>query len=257
MFNVAQTFCRTHRVPSLVYLVIASLLTNVLWGAEPPLRGIILPFQDVDLTFPVPGIIAEVKVREGDVVRAGQALVRLDDRLEKLEVKKAEAVIEQARFENEAAAKLIAEDIGTRTEALAKRITLDLALNSLETSRAKEAQRTILSSIDGVVVRINKEVGESVLLNEVVARVARLDRVYAQFYISADEAALLRPGNDFRMKLTGSAQAGKFYSGKVALVDPVLDAESALVRVRVEVANDKGELKAGMRVEKAAPEQAP
>jgi len=257
MFNVAQIFCRTHRVPSLVCLVIAILLSNVSWGAEPPLKGIILPFQDVDLTFPVPGIIAEVKVREGDVVRAGQALVRLDDRLEKLDVKKAEVVIEQARFENEAAAKLIAEDIGTRTEALAKRITLDLALNSLETSRAKEAQRTILSSIDGVVVRINKEVGESVLFNEVVARVARLDRVYAQFYISADEAALLRPGNDFRMKLTGSAQAEKFYSGKVALVDPVLDAESALVRVRVELANEKGELKAGMRVEKAAPAQAP
>lgn len=257
MINVAQLLCRTHRVPSLVCLVIAILLSNVSWGAEPPLKGIILPFQDVDLTFPVPGIIAEIKVREGDVVRAGQALARLDDRLEKLEVKKAEAVLEQARFENEAAAKLIAEDIGTRTDALAKRITFDLALNSLETSRAKEGQRTISSSIDGVVVRINKEVGESVLLNEVVARVARLDRVYAQFYISADEAALLRPGNDFRLKLPGSAHAGKLFNGKVALVDPVLDAESALVRVRIELANEKGELKAGMRVEKAAQAQAP
>jgi membrane fusion protein (multidrug efflux system) len=257
MLNVAQFFCRINRVTSLVCLVTACLFDRVSCGVEPPLKGIILPFQDVDLTFPVLGIIAEVKVSEGDVVRAGQALVRLDDRLEKLEVKKAEAVLEQARFENEATAKLIAEDIGTRTEALAKRITLDLALNSLETSKAKEAQRTILSSIDGVVVRINKEVGESVLLNEVVMRVAKLNRVYAQFYISADEAALLRPGNDFRMKLTGSAQAGKFFSGKVALVDPVLDAESALVRVRVEVANDKGELKAGMRVEKAAPAQTP
>lgn len=257
MLNVVQRFWEIHRLPSWVCLLIASLCATASNGAEPPLKGIILPFQDVDLTFPVPGVVAEIKVHEGDLVKKGHALVRLDDRLEKLEIKKAEALVEQARFEHEAAAKLIAENIGSRTEALAKRITFDLALNALETARAKEAQRTIFSSIEGVVVRIHKEVGESVLLNEVVVRVARLNRVYAQFYVSAEEAAMLRLGNDFRMKLAGNGQAEKFFNGKIALVDPVLDAESALVRVRVDVANDKGELKAGMRVEKAAPERAP
>jgi multidrug efflux pump subunit AcrA (membrane-fusion protein) len=99
--------------------------------------------------------------------------------------------------------------------------------------------------------RVNKEQGECVMLNEVVARVVNMDRVYAQFYIKPEEAALLRAGEDYRMRLAGGMQQGKIFIGKIALVDSVLDAESALVRVRVEVANGKNELKAGMRVEGA------
>lgn len=218
-------------------------------AAADPLTGIILPVQDADLSFAVHGIVAEVKVREGEKVRAGQILVQLDDQLETLEVGKAEAVLEQARFEHEAAAKLIAEDIGTRAEALAKRIAFDLAVNALETARARQQQRAVPSPFDGIVVRVHKEQGESVLLNEVVARVVNMDRVYAQFYMKPDEAAALHPGDDYRMRLTGGTSAGRTFTGRIALVDPVLDAESALVRVRVEVPNPKNELRAGMRIE--------
>lgn len=224
------------------------LLGGILPAAE-PLTGIILPVQDADLSFAVLGIVAEVKVREGEKVKAGQMLVRLDDQLESLEVRKAEAVLEQARFEHEAAAKLIAEDIGTRADALAKRITFDLAVNALETARTKQRQRSMTCPFDGIVVRVNKEQGESVLLNEVVARVVNMDRVHAQFYMKPEEAASLRPGDDYRMRGVAGASAGKIFTGKVTLVDPVLDAESALVRVRVEVPNATNELRAGMRVE--------
>lgn len=217
--------------------------------AAEPLTGIILPVQDADLSFAVLGIVAEVKVREGEKVQAGQVLVRLDDQLESLEVRKAESVLEQARFEHEAAAKLIAEDIGTRADALAKRITFELAGNALETARTKQRQRSMSCPFDGVVVRVNKEQGESVLLNEVVARVVNMDRVHAQFYMKPEEAAALRKGDDYRMRLVAGASAGKIFTGKVTLVDPVLDAESALVRVRVEVPNAGNELRAGMRVE--------
>lgn len=234
--------------------VVASLWCCLLFlgGVSPAaesLTGIILPVQDADLSFAVLGIVAEVKVREGEKVKAGQVLVRLDDQLESLEVRKAEAVLEQARFEHEAAAKLIAEDIGTRADALAKRITFELAGNALETARTKQRQRSMTCPFDGIVVRVNKEQGESVLLNEVVARVVNMDRVHAQFYMKPEEAAALRHGDDYRMRLLAGASAGKIFTGKVTLVDPVLDAESALVRVRVEVPNAGNELRAGMRVE--------
>jgi multidrug efflux pump subunit AcrA (membrane-fusion protein) len=99
------------------------------------------------------------------------------------------------------------------------------------------------------VVRVNKEQGESVLLNEVVARVVNMDRVYAQFYMRPEEAAMLQAGDVYHMRLVAGPSAGKICTGKVTLVDPVLDAESALVRVRVEVPNGANELRAGMRVE--------
>lgn len=230
-------------------VLLLGLLMAAAIAAMEPLTGIILPVQDADLSFAVHGIVAEVKVREGEKVHAGQILVRQDDQLEALEVRKAEAVLEQAKFEHEAAAKLIAEDIGIRAEALAKRIAYELAKNALETARVKQQQRAMPSPFDGVVVRVSKEQGESVMLNEVVAKVVNTDRVYAQFYIKPEAASLLRTGEDYQLRLAGGMQPGKIFMGKINLVDPVLDAESALVRVRVEVANGKNELKAGMRVE--------
>lgn len=234
-------------MPPLVLLL--GLLMAAASAAMEPLTGIILPVQDADLSFAVHGIVAEVKVREGEKVQAGQILMRQDDELEALEVRRAEAMLEQAQFEHEAAAKLIAEDIGIRAEALAKRIACDLAKNALETARGRQRQRAMPSPFDGVVVRVNKEQGESVMLNEVVIRVVCMDRVYAQFYMKPEEAALLRAGDDYRMRLVGGMHQDKIFIGKIALVDSVLDAESALVRVRVEVANGKNELKAGMRVD--------
>lgn len=243
----------------------ALLCAAAAFGA--PLTGIILPVQDVDLTFAVPGIVAEANVREGQKVTAGQVLLRQEDELEALDVKKAEALVEQARFEHEAASKLIAESIGTRSDALAKRIALDLALNVLDIARARQRQRALRSPIDGVVVRIHKEPGEAAMFNEVAVRVVRLDRVNAQFYMTPGETANLRAGEDFQMRLAPPAATGgsserqsastPTFTGKVVLVDPVLDAESALVRVRVEVDNAKGELKAGMRVESGGATRTP
>jgi len=60
--------------------------------------GHVEPVHDpVKLAFEAPGRIAEILVDEGDAVRAGQVLARLDDRLAKARVAASEAGLAQAR----------------------------------------------------------------------------------------------------------------------------------------------------------------
>lgn len=101
------------------------LTAGALHGGTVP--GLILPLHDVEVGTAATGIVAEVLVKEGDTVTKEQPLVRLNDEVEKLDVERMIKVLEKAKFDHEAAQKLLAEKIGTREEALRKQIEHDLA----------------------------------------------------------------------------------------------------------------------------------
>jgi len=59
--------------------------------------GSVAAEQSVNLSFQTAGTVTDVLVKEGDVVQAGQALVRLDDRTLQLQVTSARSSLESAR----------------------------------------------------------------------------------------------------------------------------------------------------------------
>ncbi len=225
-------------------LVLAALPAE---GAD-AVPGLILPLHDVDVGTPTTGIVSEVLVREGDTVELGQALLRLDDSVEKLEVERASKVLEKAKFDHEAAQKLLSEKIGTREAGLTKRIEHDLAGLQLSAAQIRLKQRTITAPLQGIVVRRDKEPGEYVLLDEPILQIVHIRQVYAQFYVEPAQIQSLKPGARMSFKVPSLPQAGEV-SGEVDFIDPRMDAESGLYRVKLRVDNAGLKLKAGMRVE--------
>src|SRR5690606_36748163 len=58
--------------------------------------GVVTPLRAVGINSQLPGAVREVRVQEGDVVRAGAVLARLDDRELRAQVASAEAAFEVA-----------------------------------------------------------------------------------------------------------------------------------------------------------------
>lgn len=222
------------------------LLSSLLQAAAIP--GLILPLHDVEAGTAATGIVAEVLVKEGDTVEQGQPLVRLNDEVEKLEVERSSKVLEKAKFDHDAAEKLLAEKIGTREDALKKRIEHDLATLQQKAAQVRLAQRTIRAPIQGIVVKRDKEPGEAVLLNETVAQIVHIRQVYAQFYLEPSQAQLLKPGQTLPLSIPSLAEP-RLLTGKLDFIDPRMDAESGLYRIKLLVDNADLRLKAGMRVE--------
>lgn len=83
--------------------------TAILVQADPVIKGELIQtvsaqgrvhaYQNIELVGEVSGLLAELKVREGDRVKAGQLLAKIDDRTYKLAVKEAEANLLKARAE--------------------------------------------------------------------------------------------------------------------------------------------------------------
>jgi membrane fusion protein, multidrug efflux system len=222
------------------------VLTAVAKAASIP--GLILPLYDVEAGTAATGIVSEVLVKEGDTVQQGQPLVRLNDEVEKLELERSAKILEKARFDHEAAEKLLADKIGTREDALKKRIEHDLAVLQQKAAQLRLDQRTIRSPIQGIVVKRDKEPGEAVLLHETVAQIVHIRQVNAQFFLEPAQAQMLQPGQMMRFSVPLMGKPGQIV-GKLDFIDPRMDAESGLYRIKLLVDNVKLHLKAGMRVE--------
>ena len=123
------------------------------------------------------GFIQEALVRVGDEVKAGQTLLRLDDR--DLQAEAAAAQAEHQRFRAEADSAQAEGRISEMQIALRR---MEQARATLELSRYRLARVEMKAPFEGVVVEgeWHEKLGSPVKRGETLLKVARLDGLYAE-----------------------------------------------------------------------------
>jgi RND family efflux transporter MFP subunit len=259
------------------YSILILLLLLSLLGAnriEPKrCEGFTEPYQTIDVAAAEIGIVQDVRVELGQLVKKAEVLGTLDEDVLKATLEIARVKAESTAGINAATAELelkqqrlnaLAEinrnGEGSREEfsrakadAELARAKLKAAEETLAADRLElkkiEAQlhrRTIRSPIDGVVTEIHRDPGEFVSLTEPkLFNVVRLDRLRAKFYVPAEQSVRFSKGQ--RVKLSGQADE-KPLTADVEFVSPITHAESGLVRVDVILDNRDGRLRSGQRL---------
>jgi RND family efflux transporter MFP subunit len=208
-------------------------------------EGTTLPFRQVEVSPAVSSRILELKVKEGDVVKEGQALAILYGRLEELEMQRAKALLERREFEAKGAKRLYENKIIPESKALETRIDLDLARLQYETAAEQVRLRTIVAPISGMVVSTTRDVGEAVATAQPLFRILDLSKVVVQISVDPDQLKLFHLGAKPRVRFRQS-NGGSDYQGLVVLVDPCADAIGK-VRVKVQVENPDGKIRSGLK----------
>ena len=123
---------------------------------------------------------------------------------------------------------------------------LDSQIQEIESSNSPSNLITVYSPMSGVVIQKNGVEGAYVKTGTNIYTIADLSRVWVIF--DAYESDL--PWLAFGQKVTFSAEAipGETFEGRVAFIDPVLDAKTRTVKVRMNVLNPNGMIKPGMFV---------
>ena len=99
------------------------------------------------------------------------------------------------------------------------------------------------SPIDGIVTRILKDRGESVLLSDpVIVKVVQLDPLLVIFLVPADQARDLAVEQTVDVRIADIARTTQ---GEVEFVSPTTDPQSGLTRVRVRLPNPEERLPCG------------
>jgi membrane fusion protein, multidrug efflux system len=236
-------------------------------GGTPPgdtvLRGQTEPAARVEVPSAVKGILAEVNVKEGQGVRRGQQVARLDDALQKqkvefervaaeatAEIRYAENQVEYAQMELQK----IREAKSPELEILQKELALKQARVAVDGAKDKQRQAqarfmeeqltldrmTIRSPIDGQVLTVKKQAGELTDEGPVMV-VVQTSRLHAIFYPAKELFGKITVGDKVTLDLEGQKRAAT-----VVTIDPIMDAASQIFRVKLEVENPDGKLAAGV-----------
>ncbi|MDN3484389.1 efflux RND transporter periplasmic adaptor subunit [Pseudoalteromonas sp. APC 3224] len=220
--------------------------------------------QKVALMPRVSGIIEQIEFKEGDAVKQGDVLFRLDDRSFRAtvaslqaQVKSAQAALEQAKSEASRAVRLTerkaisTEQAQARTSTLRQREAQLAALKAqLKAAELDLEFTSVVSPIDGIISRANITKGNNVLAGQsVLTSIVSNDKMYA--YFDVDE----RTWNNAFDDVTASSkqpvvmqkvgQSDFNYNGHINFIDNQINASTGTLRVRAVFEDRSNELRSG------------
>ena len=120
----------------------------------------------------------------------------------------------------------------------------DATIDALAKKTDLAATFSLKSPIDGIVVERTATVGASVGTDTNLFKIIDLSRVWIDADVFEKDLPRVRPGQEVKLTVTAFPQST--FSGKVILINSVVDPETRTVKVRTEVANPDGRLKPDM-----------
>lgn len=116
----------------------------------------------------------------------------------------------------------------------------------LEMQRAAAllTQRTIVSPIDGYVIKRIMAPGENVFEQAKIMKIAQIDPLSVEVYLPIAVFPMIKQG--MTAEVRPSQPAGTVHTASVSVIDKVLDAASDTFGVRLVLANPKHEMPAGV-----------
>jgi len=235
-------------------------------------EGFTRPSLEVTVGSRVDGLVAEVLVEEGQAVKAGHVLVRLDTTIEKIDVElsriraegskqvQAMDLIERQKTAELARCKILLDKGSvTGVEYEQMQLALEVARLNVEIAKAEQraavlryqrdlarlAERDIKAPVDGVVTRLWKDPGEAVERLEKVAELVQLDPLEVVLNLPVATRGRYAAGRKARVRVAGTEA---WQQATVKMVDPVVDFASGTYRLKVRLPNPGGKLQAGLRV---------
>ncbi|MGB3118403.1 MAG: efflux RND transporter periplasmic adaptor subunit [Verrucomicrobiales bacterium] len=261
---------------SLIPLVLTCCLQGLVLADDASIETYLRPIQEIDLASAELGILQTIHVKPGDHVIKGQEILRLnssvieaqlaqaevqatqDGRLKSVEAeqgiaKQRLAIIESLRERgntNEAewtkAVASLAVAEGQLKAAQEDRDTLRL---QAATIRAQLDLRILRSPIEGIVVEVTRDVGESVTarggdIPDYLVKIVDLTRLISRAHIPARLAENLRKGQAIGVTLEDSQKTQS--QGSIDFVAPTVDAVTGLTEVHIIFDNANGNLRSGI-----------
>ncbi len=190
------------------------------------------------------GQVVELLVEEGDFLKAGDVMARIDDERLRLELTRAEADLSRLQQDFNRHREMHQRSM-ISTEAFERlKFEFDAQKAQHDLVKLELSYTNITAPINGVVSERMIRVGNMVNTVDPIFVLTALDPLRAVLHVPESELSRLLRGQS--AVLRADALPGEEFLGEVARISPVIDAESGTFRVTIELSDASGRLRPGM-----------
>jgi RND family efflux transporter MFP subunit len=206
--------------------------------------GTLGPKDEIALSFKVGGVIADIAVDEGAIVRAGQTLARLDTREVDAAVTRARSAAEKAERDLARAKRLYADSVVTLVQFQDAETAAEVARADLDAATFNRRYAVIVAPDAGVILRRKASPGELTTSGtEVLALGSRARGSVLRVGLSDRDVYRIRSGDSATVRF--DAIPGATYAGIVTEIGASAQAETGTYAVEVTL-RGAGDLAAGL-----------
>ena len=231
-------------------------LDNIIVNIE--IIGNLRASDAIDVTSEVNGIVTEIKFTEGQAIKKGNILFRLDSSIEKAEIsiQKADvnrwtALLERRQRLARSAEKLsetkniartrLDQLLTDETEALAQ---LQIAKATLQIAERRFYKKIVRAPFNGIVGLKLKSIGEYLEPGEVITSLDSIDPIELDFEVPESAISALKIGAE--INAVTRAWGNEVFSGIVKSINTRVNLKSRSITVRAKINNTNLKLKPGM-----------
>ena len=250
---------KARRSPRVPILVARAEQRNVPYEIEA--TGTVEPIQSASITAQVGGLVTKIAIHEGEEVRAGQVLFRLDPRpfqaaearaaalLAKDRAQAETARLDLRRAETLAGQQLIAESDLEQKRAAAASMAATARADSATwaVARLDLANATVRAPVAGKTGDLRVHVGDLVKANETATPLVTINQlrpIRVRFTVPQGDLSALRKQQEraLRVDVAPSDRDSVWVQGHLAFVDNAVDPQSGTLLLKAEFANQDGAL---------------
>lgn len=201
------------------------------------------PVAESQVVAKTSGVALNVMVEEGQPVRAGQTLVRLDSARSELQAAQTGAAMRKLEANYNRAKQMAEQKLLSANDNDQLRYDLENARAANRLANLELSYANVEAPISGVIASRSIKTGNFVQINTPIFRIVDTSRLEATLNVPERELATLKAGLPVLMQV--DALPGKTFTGTVDRVAPVVDSGSGTFRVVCAFKGD-GVLQPGM-----------
>jgi membrane fusion protein (multidrug efflux system) len=200
--------------------------------------------ESVQVTSEIAGRVSEITFVEGETVKAGDILVKLDDALAQAEVADAKARYDLAEANNDRAKQLSRTGNVTEKAIDEAAANFEIARAALELQRVKLSKHVIAAPFSGRVGLRKVSPGAFIAAGTPIVNLEKIDFLKLDFKLPEQFVPSVSVGQE--VEVTVDAHPGKTFTGEIYAIDPQVDVNGRALALRARLPNPEFVLRPGL-----------
>ncbi|MEE1674747.1 efflux RND transporter periplasmic adaptor subunit [Agarivorans aestuarii] len=206
--------------------------------------GFIEPYQGVNLSSSVAGLVSKIHFSSGDTVKAGELLVSLEADVEKANLASAKAKLPAVKRQMERNKTLLDRGSVSQTQFDDSEANYLALVSDIEALKATIERRDIRAPFNGVMGIRQINLGQYLQAGDDIARLENLDHMLLRFIVPQKDISLINVGTE--IELNSDAYPAQWFKGTITTIEPTVDPQSGVIQVQATIPNAEGLLRSGM-----------